>query len=501
MSDPGPRTASDSRAAGPRPTACGASRAESLRAALARARSTERPGPDTSAGPAVSRWSGPVVPLPTADPDPDLDLGQVLTRSLAAVDEAGRLRPAPSAGALHPVNAHVLAGPGCRVPPGRYAYDPIAHCLRGRGPAPGDVPAGALVVLTVTVRRTASHYAHRAWPMVLLDTGHAVAALLLAGANRYSIDAAAAPLSAAARLPTPGGPRDEWPDAAVEHPFAAVHFAPPGAAGDPGEALLCAWAAADANADSANADSANDAVPVHAQGASRACESDALVADAARDEGERVLDLLGAGAGGGGTWERPPDLPPPLGPVADSGDTRAAAWTRGGLPRPRTLEAAVARRSAEPPLPGVPEPGELAALLVAATASGQGATRWCLAVGGRRAGLLRLAPDGRELVTLARGDARATLAVWAARQGWLAECGAVLLAYGCPSDAPAARIRREHLAAGIGVGLAQVTATALGLRSRPVGSWQGADIGAALGGPAAQDWIIHGLAVGRGRTP
>ncbi|MFP3992648.1 SagB/ThcOx family dehydrogenase, partial [Streptomyces sp. E11-3] len=165
------------------------------------------------------------------------------------------------------------------------------------------------------------------------------------------------------------------------------------------------------------------------------------------------------------------------------------------LPPP---DAAQARRSARPPLAGVPSPGELAAVLAVAEQPG---TRWCLAVGGTHPNLLQLSSNNDELITLARGDARPTLAVWAARQAWLADCGAVLLAYGCPSDAPPARVRHEHLAAGIGVGLAQVTATALGLRSRPVGSWQGADLGAALGGPTDQDWIIHGLALGRGRTP
>ncbi|MFP3992682.1 nitroreductase, partial [Streptomyces sp. E11-3] len=200
--------------------------AKLLRAALARARSTEEPGPDTPAGPAVPRWGGPIVMLRADGATGLVDLDQVLTRSLAATDTDGRLRPTPSAGALHPVNAHILAGPDCSVPPGRYAYDPVGHQLHERGPAPAGVPGGAVVVLTVTVRRTASHYAHRAWPMDLLDTGHAVAALLLAGADHYNLDADAALLSAAARLPAPG--------AAIEHPFAAVRFGP---------AAIGSWAA------------------------------------------------------------------------------------------------------------------------------------------------------------------------------------------------------------------------------------------------------------------
>lgn len=105
----------------------------------------------------------------------------------------------------------------------------------------------------------------------------------------------------------------------------------------------------------------------------------------------------------------------------------------------------------------------------------------------------------------ASGDVLPTLAHWAARQGWIAQAGAVLLAHGCPAGASAAQIRHDHLAAGYGIGHAQAAATAAGVPSRPVGSWQGADLGAALGGPAGQDWVIHGLALGRtpavDRTP
>ncbi|MFW3464010.1 hypothetical protein ACN24K_28105 [Streptomyces microflavus] len=57
----------------------------------------------------------------------------------------------------------------------------------------------------------------------------------------------------------------------------------------------------------------------------------------------------------------------------------------------------------------------------------------------------------------------------------------MLVAHGCPADAPPALIRSSHLAAGYAAGVAQAHATALGLRSRPIGSWQQADLGAALG--------------------
>ncbi|MEU3148626.1 SagB/ThcOx family dehydrogenase, partial [Streptomyces sp. NPDC006999] len=74
-----------------------------LAAALARARSPERPAPGTSAGPAVRAWPGPSHPIPAAGPA-DLDLQALLRLSLAASDDSGRLRPASSAGALHPVD-------------------------------------------------------------------------------------------------------------------------------------------------------------------------------------------------------------------------------------------------------------------------------------------------------------------------------------------------------------------------------------------------------------
>ncbi|MBK5996724.1 nitroreductase, partial [Streptomyces sp. MBT58] len=82
-----------------------------------------------------------------------------------------------------------------------------------------------------------------------------------------------------------------------------------------------------------------------------------------------------------------------------------------------------------------------------------------------------------------------------AGQQWVGTAGAVLIAHGCPADAPPALIRSSHLAAGYAAGVAQAHATALGLRSRPIGSWQQADLGAALGDAPGRDWIVHGLAL------
>lgn len=353
-----------------------------LAAALARARSPERPGPDTPSGTAVRAWPGPPLPIPQAGPA-DLDLRTLLRLSLAASDDSGRLRPAPSAGALHPVDTELVVGAGCSLPPGRYGYDPLRHHVHRLGRPPDGTPPGVTAELSVTARRTVSHYGHRAWPLLLLDTGHAAAALCLAaralGADEPGV-----------RL-----------DGLTENPLAAVHIPPPGRA-------------------------------------------------------------------------RAPE---------PSGDS----------PAPAEL---LARRSTPPPLPGTPPQNALRAVLTTAERAGTGDLRWCAAVGPPRPGLMRLTPGGTTLRRYAAGEARPTLAAWAAGQAWIADAGAVLLAHGCPADADAPRIRRAHLRAGFAVHLAHVTAQRHGLAARPVGSWQQADLGAALGAAPGRDWVVHALALG-----
>ncbi|MEV4916223.1 SagB/ThcOx family dehydrogenase [Streptomyces tirandamycinicus] len=358
-----------------------------LVAALAQARSPEPPGPDTPAGKAVRAWPGPPRSIPPAEPA-DLDLHTLLRLSLAASDASGRLRPAPSAGALHPVDVQLVVGEGCSLPPGRYGYDPLRHRVHRLGRQPEDTPRGVRAELTVTAQRTASHYGHRAWPLLLLDTGHCAAALVLA-----------------ARALGVGEPEADL-DGGAESPLAVVHIPPPGR-------------------------------------------------NALRDGAPRP---------------RP-----------------AYAPTHGDL-----LE----RRSAPPPLAGSPPPDALRKILGTAEEAGAGAVHWCAAVGGPRPGLVELAADGRTLRPRASGEARPTLAAWAAGQSWLAGAGAVLLAHGCPDDADAPHIRRAHLRAGFAVHLAHVTARRRGLAARPVGSWQQADLGAALGATPGRDWIVHGLALG-----
>ncbi|MFC7845094.1 SagB/ThcOx family dehydrogenase [Streptomyces sp. NPDC057382] len=362
-----------------------------LAAALALARSPQPPGPDTPAGAAVRAWPGTPVPLPQAGPA-DLDLHALLRLSLAASDPSGRLRPAPSAGALHPVDTELTVGTGCSLPPGRYGYDPLRHRVHHLGRQPAGTPPGATAALTVTAQRTASHYGHRARPLLLLDTGHAAAALVLA-----------------ARALGTGEPRLRM-DGRTESPLASVHVPPP-AGRRPGPAP-----------------------------------------DGSRATGRR---------------EQPP-----------------------------TAAELLARRSASPPLRGAPAPDALRTVLTAAARAGTADLRWSVAVGPPRPGLAARAADGAALRHYATGDARPTLAAWAAGQAWIADAGAVLLAHGCPSDAGAPRIRRAHLRAGFAVHLAHLTALRLGLAARPVGSWQQADLGAALGAASGRDWIVHALALG-----
>ncbi|MDK1475273.1 SagB/ThcOx family dehydrogenase [Streptomyces sp. 549] len=362
--------------AAPAPRAPAADGETDLRAVLARARSAEVPGPDTDPGPLAPAWPGPGRCMAQAGPG-ELDLWWLLRLSLAAGDAGGRLRPAPSAGGCHPVDAVLTVGPDCSEPPGRYGYQPLTHRLHPLGPAPPGTPPGATVALDVTLRRTAGHYGHRAWPLVLLDTGHAAAALHLA----------------ADALGIPAAPDL---DGTAAHPLATVRFRAPTADNRP--------------------------------------------------------------------------LP---------------ARTR---PTARQL---LARRSAGPPLTGQPELPLLRQLLATAGKSGDN-LGWCVALGPPDPHLLTLDPGGAPR-RLAAGDARPALAGWAAGQAWIAEAGAVLLAHGCPDDSTGAAIRRAHLQAGYGVGLALGAADAAGLRTRPVGSWQHADLGAALGGPPGRDRVVHGL--------
>ncbi|MEU3701976.1 nitroreductase [Streptomyces anulatus] len=442
-----------------------------LRRALADVRSSRAPGLAPYVPERPFPRSGAGMPLAGYEARPGvggratIDLDRVLRLSLAApAGTPGRLRPVPSAGALHPVRAHLLIGPGCSLPPGRYAYDPRAHRAHRRGPAPGGVSPGVLVVLTVAASRTVAHYGHRAWPLLLLDTGHAAAALALAGPPAADVlvclDADAALLSAAAGLhATPDRP-DTRPGAEPELPLAAVRLTPMGVSADaPG--TLTAWAGPP-----------RTGTPSARPGAETAAPTELAAA-------RHLLHHIA----------RAPGLP-------------GGSWHPAPRPGPVTDGALENRRSAPPDDLTLP-PGEdlLARLLTTARTARPDGPAWTAAVGGDAPALYTKAPGSRGLDVRASGDARPTLARWAAGQQWIGGAGAVLLALGCPGDAPAAAVRTCHLAAGYAAGAVQAHATALGLRSRPIGSWQQADLGAALGEAPGRDWIVHGLAVGAPPPP
>lgn len=520
----------------------------SVTRALALARSPQAPGPDFPAGPATVPLPGEALPVPAG-------LDRMLRLSLAG----RRLRPAPSAGALHPVDTYLLTGAGCGLPPGVHVYDPARHHLHRCGPAPDPAPPGAVAVLGVTARRTVSHYGHRAWPLVLLDVGHAAAALALAGAHRVCLDADGGLLAAASgapgalaavrltadaepdvitrwaartprrRIPAPDGPQvlrtavavlaelaaadaesGTWRAAAgpllPDSVLLARRSAPPGFHGLPPHAALARVLAA---ARAASPDGLGWTLAVSGP------HPGLLTAAAPAPPAESVVP-------------GPAAMPGPAGPFG----TAPAAGT--GPPAPRAGPAvlpAPAAGTTSAPVPGRPAPYASADAPGNGSGYGDASSDGPAGVGvtpapavddgamaghgaaARVAGARRSAPgadaaapahrtapaDGSvpPLRRLASGDVLPTLARWAAGQGWIAEAGAVLLAHGCPSDATAAQVRHCHLAAGYGIAHAQATATALGIHSRPVGSWQGADLGAALGGPAGRDWVVHGLALGR----
>ncbi|MYW35047.1 nitroreductase, partial [Streptomyces sp. SID2119] len=126
-----------------------------------------------------------------------------------------------------------------------------------------DAPPGAVVVLTVTAARTVAHYGHRAWPLLLLDAGHAAAALALTAAPgdvRVSLDADGEELAAAAGLPRAAERRTRWTGVEPELPLAAIWLRSADALA-PSTAPLTAWAALPCAADPLPQPGAGDNAP------------------------------------------------------------------------------------------------------------------------------------------------------------------------------------------------------------------------------------------------
>lgn len=108
------------------------------------------------------------------------------------ITAAGGRRTAPSAGALYPLELHVVAGRVDGLPAGTYRYEPDGHTLTATGKgellaqlsllAYGQqwiAKAPAAVVITGVYRRTTGKYGQRGIRYVHIEVGHAGQNLLL----------------------------------------------------------------------------------------------------------------------------------------------------------------------------------------------------------------------------------------------------------------------------------------------------------------------------------
>jgi SagB-type dehydrogenase family enzyme len=132
---------------------------------------------------------------------PPLDhvqLGELLFRAARVREllpqgrEERSLRPAPSAGALHPLEIYVAVGTCGGLAPGLYRYEPLSHGLEPRAglTAPvrtlladarqGRSPVQVLLVLAARFQRVASKYEGIAYACILKDAGVLLQTLTLA---------------------------------------------------------------------------------------------------------------------------------------------------------------------------------------------------------------------------------------------------------------------------------------------------------------------------------
>jgi len=119
------------------------------------------------------------------EPLPLSAVSQLLWAAQGITDAAG-LRTAPSAGALYPLEVHLVVGAVPGVRPGVYRYDPRRHRLvlgsegdprAGVAQAAGGqdwvAEAPAIIVLAAVYQRSASKYGERAERYVHMEVGHA----------------------------------------------------------------------------------------------------------------------------------------------------------------------------------------------------------------------------------------------------------------------------------------------------------------------------------------
>lgn len=127
----------------------------------------------------------------TATPLNLAQIGQLLWAA-QGITAGGKLRTAPSAGALYPLELYVVAGHVEGLPAGVYHYDAHAHRLvlvesgdRRRAIASAAVQqmwvaeAPAIIVFGAVRTRTSAKYGRRADRFVHIETGHAAENLFL----------------------------------------------------------------------------------------------------------------------------------------------------------------------------------------------------------------------------------------------------------------------------------------------------------------------------------
>jgi SagB-type dehydrogenase family enzyme len=143
-----------------------------------------------------------------------LQAGYGPTSALPEEDGDRRLRSAPSAGALYPLDVYAAAQRVMGLAPDVYRYDPLEQALEPARVAPKDVAdatpyadiveaAAVTLVLTATFWRSRFKYGQRAYRFTLLEAGHVAQNMLLAA---EALGLAAVPL---------GGFFDEQLDAAL----------------------------------------------------------------------------------------------------------------------------------------------------------------------------------------------------------------------------------------------------------------------------------------------
>ncbi len=113
------------------------------------------------------------------------DLSQILWAAQGITNPSG-FRTAPSAGALYPLECHLLAGRVSELPVAIYRYDPLRHDLsetvggdRRAGLARAALgqtwiaAAAAILVLAAVDRRTTGKYGERGLRYIHIEAGHA----------------------------------------------------------------------------------------------------------------------------------------------------------------------------------------------------------------------------------------------------------------------------------------------------------------------------------------